>query len=153
MRPMLRWDAVLALVAATALATPGPLQAQNLEARARLQYLQFCMGCHGMDGGGAPTKGVPSMKGVLGRFLELPGGREFIVQVPGVMNSPLSDGDIATLMNWLVPEVSQATVPAGHLPYRAEEIRRLRATRPADLPAERQRLVEASQEGGVPIPP
>ena len=57
------------------------------------------MGCHLADGRGAPEQGVPSMRGLAGRLLTLPGGREYLVQVPGVMNSGLSDADTARLMN------------------------------------------------------
>ena len=112
------------------------------DARAQLQYLQHCSGCHLVDGSGSPGKGIPSMRGTLGRFLQVPGGREFIVQVPGVMHSPLRDGEIANLMNWLVPAVSADSVPAGFQPYSTEEIARLRASRPADIMAVRADLVQ-----------
>ncbi|MET3604484.1 hypothetical protein ABIC99_002300 [Sphaerotilus sulfidivorans] len=80
------------------------------------------MGCHLADGRGAPEQGVPSMRGLAGRLLTLPGGREYLVQVPGVMNSGLSDADTARLMNWLLPQVSAETLPPGTLPYDAAEI-------------------------------
>ena len=87
----------------------------------------------------------------LGRFLQQPGGREFIVQVPGVMNSPLSDREIADLMNWLLPQVSAPTLPAPLEPYEASEIARLRASRPVDVPAQRQRLIDAALANGLRI--
>jgi mono/diheme cytochrome c family protein len=123
-----------------ALACAGSAHASEGETRARLQYLQHCSGCHLPDGSGAPTKGIPSMRGLLGQFLQVPGGRAFIVQVPGVMNSALSDADIANLMNWLLPAVSAPTLPAELAPYTAQEIGRLRASRPADILALRQTL-------------
>lgn len=110
-------------------------------ARARLNYLHHCAGCHLADGSGAPSQGIPSMRGPLGRFLAVPGGREFIVQVPGVMNSPLSDGDTAQLMNWLLPALTVETLPPDTAPYSAEEIARLRRTRPLDVMAVRAELV------------
>jgi mono/diheme cytochrome c family protein len=131
----------------------GAACAADIATKARLQYLQHCVGCHGMDGSGAPAKGVPSMQGTLGRFLQQPGGREFIVQVPGVMNSPLSDRDVADLMNWLLPHVSAPTLPASLAPYEAAEIARLRASRPADIPAQRQRLIDAALANGLRIEP
>ena len=57
--------------------------------QSRFNYMQHCMGCHLPDGCGAPDKGIPSMRDMLGQFLAVPGGRAFIVQVPGVMNSAL----------------------------------------------------------------
>jgi mono/diheme cytochrome c family protein len=138
-----------ALLLSGALAAGGAAAAGD-EARARLQYLQHCSGCHLVDGSGSPTKGIPSMRGMLGRFLEVPGGREFIVQVPGVMNSALRDADVANLMNWLVPAVSAATLPAGFQPYTAQEIARLRSSRPADIMAFRARLVREMKDPGTP---
>lgn len=120
-------------------------------ARAQLNYLHHCVGCHGMDGGGAPSKGVPSMRGTLGRFLQVPGGREFIVQVPGVMSSPLDDKAIAELMNWLLPRVSRDTLPDGLRAYDAAEIARLRGTRPVDVGAVRQRLVDEARAAGIAV--
>lgn len=134
--------AVQALLAGAAVVLAAPAPAASPEAQARLQYLQHCMGCHLEDGRGAPERGVPSMHDQLGRFLSVPGGREFIVQVPGVMNSGLSDADTARLMNWLLPRVSAATLPPGTAPYTEAEIARLRATRPVDVPAARQALVD-----------
>lgn len=110
-------------------------------ARAHMQYLHHCAGCHLADGTGEPAKGIPSMRGQLGLFLTVPGGREFIVQVPGVMNSPLSDRDTANLMNWLLPTITAETLPANTPPYTTEEIARLRATRPLDVMAVRATLV------------
>lgn len=111
------------------------------EDRPRLNYVQYCSGCHLPDGSGSPAFGVPSMRGLLGQFLQVPGGRQFIVQVPGVMNSALSDADIAALMNWLVPAVSAHTLPAKFPPYTAREIAQLRTSRPADVPATRAKLI------------
>lgn len=136
----------LALWAGTAAADTRP-------ARAQLNYLHHCVGCHGIDGAGAPAKGVPSMRGTLGRFLQVPGGREFIVQVPGVMNTPLSDRDVAELMNWLLPRVSESTLPAGLRPYDGEEIARLRGSRPSDVGARRQQLVDSGRAAGIAIEP
>ena len=126
-----------------------PAQAGDAGAHAQLNYLQHCVGCHGLDGGGAPTKGIPTMRGNLGRFLQVPGGREFIVQVPGVMNTSLADRDIAELMNWLLPRISAPTLPANLRPYSAPEIAQLRATRPADVPAARRGLMEAMRRAGI----
>lgn len=146
-----RWLAAgLAAIAIGASGAPGADDAK----RARLNYLHHCAGCHLADGSGAPSQGIPSMRGPLGRFLAVPGGREFIVQVPGVMNSPLSDGDTAQLMNWLLPAVTAETLPPGTAPYSAEEIARLRRSRPLDVMAVRAELVRRMPAGVVdPGPP
>ena len=102
-------------------------------------------------GRGAADKGVFDMRDTLGRFLALPGGRAFIVQVPGVMNSGLSDLETAQLMNWLLSTISHATVPPGTSPYVAEEIAQYRRTRPVDITASRRLLIEKMNASGAPV--
>ncbi|MDR2837179.1 MAG: cytochrome c [Azonexus sp.] len=127
-----------ALVAAAASAESG-------DARAYRNYVLHCAGCHQLDGSGAPEEGVPVMRGVLGAFQEVPGGREYLVQVPGVMNSGLSDHQVAELMNWLIPQM------AGREPaYTAAEIARLRASRPVDIALARLQLIEKMSVGRRP---
>ena len=91
------------------------------------------------------------MRGTLGQFLHIPGGREFIAQVPGVMNTPLSDRDIANLMNWLLPYVSSDTLPEGAPAYSAAEIANLRKTRPLDVMAVRRSLIGALITSGISV--
>jgi cytochrome c553 len=146
MRAWKPWTVALAGALSCAAALAG-----DAASHAQLNYLQHCQGCHGADGSGAPTKGIPTMRDNLGRFLQVAGGREFIVQVPGVMNTSLGDADIAELMNWLLPRVAAATVPPGTPPYSAEEIARLRRTRPADVPATRRALVQAMHARGIAL--
>jgi len=125
-----------ALLALAALAAQAGPEAQ----RAQRNYTQYCSGCHVADGSGSPAKGIPAMHdGVLGRFLDVPGGRGYIVQVPGVMNSGLKDEDVAQLMNWLVPRMDPARDAPG---YTAAEIAALRRTRPLDVAATRKALIE-----------
>ena len=55
-----------------------------------LDYMLNCQGCHRADGAGTPGT-VPALAGSVGRFLAVRGGREFLVQVPGVAQSILDD--------------------------------------------------------------
>jgi len=119
-----------------------PTQTPRVAAQARLNYMLHCMGCHLPDGSGAPDKGIPDMRDMLGHFLAVPGGRAFIVQVPGVMHSALSDQDIALLMNWLLPHFSSKTLPPGTVPYTGAEIVELRRNRPVDIPAARKAITD-----------
>ena len=104
-----------------------------------LDYLQFCVGCHREDGSGSAQNGVPDMRGVIDRLAGAPTGRDFLIQVAGVAQTPLDDAALARLMNWLLPRMG--VLPAGFVPYAADEVARLRATRPADLPAQRAQAV------------
>ena len=54
----------------------------------RVNYQLQCMGCHRADGTGESGR-VPSVRGTLVRFSMIPAGREFVLRVPGVAQSPL----------------------------------------------------------------
>jgi len=58
--------------------------------RPALDYAVTCQGCHRADGAGTPGT-VPALAGSVGKFLRVPGGREFLVRVPGVAQAPLDD--------------------------------------------------------------
>jgi len=140
-----------ALLSLAALMQTLPATAAQDAVRARSNYIHHCTGCHLMDGSGVPTKGIPSMRNTLDRFLQVKGGREYIVQVPGVMNSALNDGDIANLMNWLLPYVTPSGLAPGIRPYSAAEIAGLRNSRPVDIDGTRRRLVSELRKAGVTI--
>lgn len=141
---LLSLPALMLMLALPAAAAPDAV-------RARTQYIHHCTGCHLMDGRGVPSKGIPSMRNTLDRFLQVQGGREYIVQVPGVMNSSLSDGDIANLMNWLLPYVTSDGLLQGIRPYSAEEIASLRKSRPVDFDGTRRHLVSGLRKAGIKI--
>ena len=64
-----------------------------------------CRGCHGPDGAGAPGA-APSFRGQVAKFLSVPGGREYLIRVPGTAQSELDDAHTAALLTWLVREFS-----------------------------------------------
>ncbi len=116
------------VLAAPAAAEPG-----------RDNYILHCMGCHLDDGRETPGV-VPPLIGAA-RFLQVPGGREFLVQVPGVSGSTLDDVSLANLMNWLLYEFSPDNLPADFTPYTAEEVARYRNTPLADVETLRAQLL------------
>ena len=67
----------------------------------RINYILHCQGCHLADGAGTPDK-VPALKNEVGRFLHVTGGREFLIQVPGTSQSPLSDAEVAAVLVGIV---------------------------------------------------
>lgn len=141
-----RVRAAHAATAALLLATAAAVPAQPPE----IDYLQFCLGCHREDGSGSARNGVPDMRGVIGRFAHVPSGRAFLIQVAGVAQAPLDDAALAALMNWLLPRMDAAGLPADFAPYTAAEVARLRAERPGDLGALRaQALADLAAAGHV----
>lgn len=142
--------------AAVVLAWSGAAAAQAADAHRlapngqtpRMNYLHYCAGCHLPDGTGKPSKGIPNMRGVLGEFLRVEGGREFIVKVPGVSHTPLADSDVAALMNWLLDSIAQPSTPPNTPPYTAAEVTRLRSERMVDIPGTRKEIVGRLERAG-----
>ena len=96
----------------------------GLAAQAQFNYILHCQGCHMADGRETPGK-IPPLIGAA-RFLEVEGGREFLVRVPGVSLSIIPDGELAELMNWMLYRFSAEDMPTDFVPYTAEEIGRYR---------------------------
>lgn len=84
-----------------------------------------CQGCHLSDGSGGVSS-IPSFNNHVAKFLTVPGGREFLAQVPGVARAPLSDEDMALVLNWLLLEFGPRHIAEQYPPYTADEVARLR---------------------------
>jgi mono/diheme cytochrome c family protein len=106
----------------------------------RINYMLNCMGCHTPDGSGEPGR-VPSIKTTLAPFARLAAGRRYIVEVPGVAQSRLSDADLATLLNWIMRNLAEG-VPPAPAPFTAAEVERYRRTPLMEVSAARARLIE-----------
>jgi hypothetical protein len=109
----------------------------------RVNYQLRCMGCHLADGSGQPGR-VPSIRRSLLLFSVSPEGRDYIIRVPGVAQSPLSDEDTAGLLNWMARNLSDLAVPGGFADYSAVEIHRLRDRPLSQVSAIRTRLWKAA---------
>ncbi len=93
----------------------------------KVAWMLNCQGCHRSDGG-ATADQVPALRGTVARFLTVPGGREYLIRVPGVSMAPLNDESVAALTNWMLHEFDRENVPADFERYTAEEVGRLRKT-------------------------
>ena len=110
------------------------------ETLARQNYILNCQGCHLADGSGSPGN-VPKLNDFMGYFLHVDGGREFIVQVPGVAGSPISDQELADVMNWVLRNFSNNELPDPFIPYNAEEVGQLRQEPQLNLHQRREELI------------
>jgi mono/diheme cytochrome c family protein len=128
--------AAAVVIATLAVATSSQAYAPNVE------YALNCQGCHRADGAGTPGS-VPPLTGSVARFLGVPGGREYLVQVPGVAQAPLDDATLAAVVNWMLDKFDKAHVPPDFVPYGADEIGRLRTNPLTDVEGVRRRLLEA----------
>jgi len=84
-------------------------------------YLLYCRGCHLANGEGVPPD-VPTLVDELGNIVSVPGGREYIVRVPGVSQTDMNDEQLAAVLNWVLAEFNANTVPKNFRAYTAEEV-------------------------------
>jgi hypothetical protein len=126
----------------------GPPAGVENARRAWQNWTLNCQGCHRPDGTGSEGT-APSLAGTVAKFLWAPGGREYLMRVPGVATSPLSSEDLAEVVNWMLWRFDRAHVPAGFQPFTAAEIARWRA-QPLRLEASQMRsdlLAKAASSG------
>jgi len=100
-------------------------------ADARSDYLLHCAGCHRPDGTGLPPD-VPSLSGPLGQIVASPAGRDYLARVPGAAQAPLTDAELAAVLNWVLAEFNADTLPASFSPLQGEEVGASRARVLAD---------------------
>jgi len=105
-----------------------------------VEYALNCQGCHRADGAGTPNS-VPPLAGSVARFLGVAGGREYLVQVPGVAQAPLDDATLAAVLNWMLERFDKSHVPPDFVPYAPDEIGRLRTKPLTDVEGLRRRLL------------
>lgn len=126
------------------LGTTAPVRAQaESVANAtspRSLYVLHCAGCHGIDGSGSELGQVPDMR-QLGRFLNHPEGRLFLIQVPGVMGSGLSDTDVARVTNWVFANLVTDVQPSRFVPYTPQEVSQARDHPLHDVSQTRARIL------------
>jgi hypothetical protein len=114
----------------------------------QFSYRMECQGCHAADGSGTVAS-VPSLKNHVAEFLTVPGGREFLAQVPGAAQAPLDDAALADVLNWILREFGPAEVVSRYPAYDAQEVGRLRRTPLTDVAATR-RALEAAMATAAP---
>jgi len=111
-------------------------------AQARIDYIENCGGCHGVTGDTVPAH-LPELAGRVGWFMCTPEARAYLLRLPNVAHSRITDdAELADLMNYVVFVLGKGTAPAGTPPFTTAEVtynRKLALTN-ANLTAERLRL-------------
>lgn len=121
------------------------------DARARGDYILHCSGCHLQDGTGNPAKGIPRFTDQIGYFLRVPEGREFLMQVPGLLSARLSDQRAAAVVNYIIVTYSGPSLPEKFERYSGDEAKALRESKPADITSKRRALYDRLVQEGLPI--
>lgn len=112
-------SAVIMLPVATLAATP------------RINYLLYCTGCHGVSGEGSHPN-VPTLVNELGRMMQVPAMRNYLVQIPGASSAPIGDGELTQVINWILQEFNSETLPANFIPLSEAEVSEARQNVLAD---------------------
>jgi hypothetical protein len=89
-------------------------------------YVEHCSGCHGMQGNSAPAD-IPVLRNRVGYFLCTPQGRDYLIRLPNVAYSAISDNqELADMMNFVVFGLGGNSAPKSAKPFTASEVARLR---------------------------
>jgi hypothetical protein len=124
-----------------------PLFCAADENHTRMQYMLYCSGCHTLDGRGSGDSRVPDMRNFLGYFTAVKGGREFLIQVPGVSTAPLKSEELANIVNWMLRTFSAGQLPDGFIEFNAQEVEQLRKyVLRSELGHKRKKLVSQIEE-------
>ena len=123
---------------------------------ARNTYLMRCGGCHGIEGVSVP-KAVPTLRGQVGTFLCTQEGRDYMLRVPNVAMSRITDDRLmADVMNFVAFDLAGASTPPGAARFTAADAHAARgqAIQTSDIDAtragvwDRARLACNGQPGG-----
>jgi len=93
----------------------------NAYCNPQISYLLHCGGCHLPNGESVPPE-VPSLRDELGKLVGIPGGRDYIVRVPGASQAPISDQELADVLNFVLTEFNQQTLADDFKPLTGSEV-------------------------------
>ncbi len=122
-----------------------PVAARTLLADPELaeaDYVEQCAGCHGVRGSSVPAH-LPELKDRVGWFMCTPSARAYLLRLPNVAHSRLTDNArLADMMNYVVFVLGGQSAPAATKPFTPAEVGHERqfALTSGSLKAERLRL-------------
>ncbi len=98
-------------------------------------YVLQCSGCHGLA-----SNGIPDLREAW-RYASSATGRRYLVSVPGVATSRLSDAEAAALLNWVLTKFCSDALSAGFKQFTAVDIAAGRRAIATDAPRQRLQLL------------
>jgi len=113
-------------------------------------YMLQCQGCHKANGEGF-GESVPDLRSVGRQLLAVPAGRQFYVSVPGSANAPLSDQQLAEVLNFIIADIlgDEDGRDDSLTRFTEEEITSYRSIRIADVQRLREDLVKSVTENSL----
>lgn len=134
------------LFIAAALISASPGMASSTKAKS--DYILHCSGCHGISGKGSVAGGIPTFPDSIEHIAGYENGRDYILQVPGVITTNMDDGAVAEVLNYILDEWSDAPeVPK----FTAEEVTLRRAKPERDVVVHRREIVDELSARGIEI--
>lgn len=135
--------------AALALAgTSLPALAEPAQAAGRANYILHCSGCHGMQGKGTVTGGIPAFPESVEHIAGYDNGRSYIMQVPGVITTDMGPAEIADVLNFILDEWGSADQD---MSFTADEVASLRALPEREVVNYRREIVNELRQRDIEI--
>lgn len=113
----------------------------------RANYILRCTGCHGIEGMGTEEGGVPAFPGSVGKIAEIDAGRTYMMHVPGVVASSLTNAEIAAVMNYVMDTFDETDAA----PFTEAEVIERRTIPVVDIVDERRAVVLELRDMGFEI--
>ncbi|CAA0117130.1 Cytochrome c-552 [BD1-7 clade bacterium] len=130
---------------------PHAESASSRQLSPQINYALHCLGCHGAEGRGVPSAGIPDFLNTVGAFSIIEPGRIYLLHVPGVIGAGLSNAELAAVLNMIMREWAGASMPKPYRPFTADEVKRLRQVAVNDVVAYRRQVVRALQSRGITV--
>jgi mono/diheme cytochrome c family protein len=111
-----------------------------LASDAQTHFILQCQGCHTASGAGLEGK-VPDLRPTLVPMAAMPAGRRYLIQVPGVAQSNLSDREIASVLNWMLRNLANPKDIANVEAFTQAEVTKYRSSRLLDVRVTREKLL------------
>ncbi len=118
----------------------GPVWTKSFLRKVKFNYTIRCQGCHTKEGVGlsTPQEYIPPLRNYIGYFLQVPGGRDYLVRVPGVSQSHFNDQQTADLLNYVIYRFADDSLNGDFAPYTSQEVKKDREKGPLRSVSERR---------------
>ena len=90
---------------------------------------------------GVSRRRPPPLRDLVGKFLRVSGGREYLIRVPGSAQSELSNRELAELLSWIIRRFGPEEDAAELAPFTAEEVGSARGRQLVDVDSVRRDLL------------
>jgi mono/diheme cytochrome c family protein len=131
----------LLLLAGISLQCSAAGQDPSVAQRARINYLMNCAACHQVNGKGSPGQ-VPDLREYLGLFAQHEASRSFLARVPGASGAPITDQELADVLNWILYTMNAEQLTPEFVPYTAGEVGEYRKDPVVEIEKVRHELIE-----------